>query len=402
MNDIAKSGKRSHRRVRACEDIPVLRLTLLLLVLALVAPAADLEFRQHLIDDDLAGGYQVRVADLNADGQPDVIGLSQRADKLYWYENPSWQRRVIVSGMRQMITLDVADLDGDGAPEIALGTHFGQTDETSEGRVYILTGSAASGAEWRAQEIDRLPTTHRVRFLDFDGDGEAELLNSPLTGPGCRGPLFDCHTPLVYYEPKDWKRRYVTTALDGVVHGMREADWDGPTVLAASMGGVDRFRPDGAGGWVRLRLAESSQSPRPRNGASEVRVGHLSDGRFVTTIEPWHGHQVVVYCCEGRGYFSRSVIDSTLVDGHVLNVADFDGDGEDEILAGVRGAPQRLMVYRRNSEGWARQLVDDGGISAAGCDIADIDGDGDLDFSCIGARTGNVKWYENVSGGATP
>ncbi|MCY4536583.1 MAG: hypothetical protein OXB91_14550, partial [Bryobacterales bacterium] len=89
MNDIAKSGKRSHRRVRACEDISVLRLTLLLLVLALVAPAADLEFRQHLIDDDLAGGYQVRVADLNADGQPDVIGLSQRADKLYWYENPS-------------------------------------------------------------------------------------------------------------------------------------------------------------------------------------------------------------------------------------------------------------------------------------------------------------------------
>jgi hypothetical protein len=96
------------------------------------------------------------------------------------------------------------------------------------------------------------------------------------------------------------------------------------------------------------------------------------------------------------------VIDSTLVDGHVLNVADFDGDGEDEILAGVRGAPQRLMVYRYSSGGWARQLVDDGGISAAGCDIADIDGDGDLDFSCIGARTGNVKWYENVSGGATP
>lgn len=147
--------------------------------------------------------------------------------------------------------------------------------------------------------------------MDFDGDGEAELLNSPLTGPGCRSPLFDCHTPLVYYEPEDWKRRYVTTRLDGVVHGMREANWDGPTVLAASMAEVDWFRPDGAGGRIRLRLAEGSQSLRPRNGASEVRVGRLSDGRFVTTIEPWPGHQVVVYCCEGRGLPMPHIADLT-------------------------------------------------------------------------------------------
>ena len=289
----------------------------------------------------------------------------------------------------------------DGAPEIALGTHFDQTDETSEGRVYILRGHAASGAEWEAEEIDRLPTTHRLRFLDFDHDGQPELLNSPLTGPGCRKPLFDCSTPLVYYEAPDWKRRYVTTGLDGVVHGMREADWDGPTVLAASMGGVDRFRPDGEGGWTRLRIVEGSHAPRPKNGASEVRVGTSDRGRFIATIEPWHGNQVVVYCCEGRGYFSRSVLDDTLEDGHVLDVADFDGDGEDEILAGLRGGPQQLLVYKRGASGWTRHVVDDGGISAAGCDLADLDGDGDLDMACIGARTGNIKWYESISRGAS-
>ena len=75
--------------------------------------------------------------------------------------------------------------------------------------------------------MDRLPAMPRVRFLDFDGDDVPELLNSPLAGPGCRGPLFDCQTPLVYYEPEDWKRRYGITGLDGVVHGMREAVCDG-------------------------------------------------------------------------------------------------------------------------------------------------------------------------------
>ncbi len=368
----------------------------LLLALPLLLSAEEAPFRQHSIESDLPSGYQVRTTDINGDGRPDVIGLSQRSDTLYWYENPSWKRRAVVSGMRRMITLDTADLDGDGVPEIALGTHFDQTDETSEGRVYILRSRGDVAQPWAAREIDRLPTTHRVRFLDFDRDGTPELLNSPLAGPGCRKPFFRCGTPLAYYEPEDWKRRYVTRHLDGVVHGMREADWDGPAVLAASMGGIDRFRPDQSGGWVRARLVDGAIASRPDDGASEVRVGSSVRGRFLATIEPWHGDKVVVYCCEGRGYLSRTVIDDTFVDGHVLDVADLDGDGADEVVAGMRGQPQALYFYKFGPSGWNRRVIDDGGISAAGCSLADIDGDGDTDLVCIGARTNNINWYENV------
>ena len=365
------------------------------LALPLLLHASDSGFQEHVVENELPSGYQVLAVDLSGDGRPDIVGLSQRSDTLYWYQYPSWERRAIVSGMKGMISLDAADVDGDGTVEIALGTHFGQTDETSEGRVYILHRRAGVAEPWEASEIDRLPTTHRLSFLDFDRDGVPELLNSPLTGPGCRKPLFDCETPIAYYEPGDWSRHYVTRYLDGVVHGMRAADWDGPTVLSASMGGIDRFRPDGAGGWTRMHLADGAEAMRPGNGASEIGVGRSADGRFVATIEPWHGNQVTVYCCEGRGFLSRTVIDSTLRDGHVLNVADFDGDGMDEVLAGMRGEPQRLSLYKRGPDGWTRRVIDDGGISAAGCDIADFDGDGDADIACIGARTGNIKWYEN-------
>ena len=91
------------------------------------------------------------------------------------------------------------------------------------------------------------------------------------------------------------------------------------------------------------------------------------------------------------------MITDSLRDGHVLNVADFDGDGNDELVAGARGEPFSLALYRFADGRWKRYALDEGGLSAAGCDIADLDSDKDLDMVCIGARTGNIKWYENLT-----
>ncbi len=368
----------------------------LLALFAIRLVAGDLSFKEHLIEDDIPGGYQLAVVDLNGDGRLDVIGLSGRGDTLYWYESPSWTRHKIVDGMYRMITVVAADVDHDGTPELALGTHFNQTDEDSEGRVYLLHHQGDPAEPWTAKEIDRLPTTHRMRFVDIDSDGKPELVDAPLTGPGCRKPLFDCKTPLVYYETSDWKRREIPGAeLDGVVHGMHEADWDGTVLLTASMGGVVRFRLGPDGKWERRQIVAGDPSPRPASGASEIRLGSLNGKRFLATIEPWHGDQVVVYEQAGDHDWPRKVIDSTLTDGHAIETADFDGDGADEIVSGFRGKGARLAIYRRENDEWVRQVIDDGGMAAAGCQAVDLDADGDADIVCIGSSTANIKWYEN-------
>ena len=40
-------------------------------------------------------------------------------------------------------------------------------------------------------------------------------------------------------------------------------------------------------------------------------------------------------------------------------------------------------------------MLDDGGMGAASCAIADLNDDGRPDVACIGSATTNLKWYEN-------
>src|SRR5215471_4240248 len=54
-------------------------------------------FAAHTIDTGLTGGYQVVVADLNRDNKPDILALASGLKDLLWYENPGWNRHVIVS-----------------------------------------------------------------------------------------------------------------------------------------------------------------------------------------------------------------------------------------------------------------------------------------------------------------
>jgi hypothetical protein len=392
-------------------------LFLLAAVLTLVpqAAAADLSFQAHVIEKSIPGGYRVVVVDMNRDGRPDVIGLSGRGEELYWYENPGWERHVISGGMNRMISVAADDIDGDGIPELVVASHFGQTDETSEGRVYHLHHQGDPRKPWQVTEFDRLPTAHRLEFADLDGDGTQELVNAPLTGAGVRQPLFEGHGPLVYYRPGEWKRQTIYEELDGVVHGLGTTDWDytnRKAVLTASFGGIMLHRAISgsvAGGtleWKHERLAAGDPAERPKNGASEIRVGRLANGgRFLATIEPWHGDKVVVYTpsqnSQGRQEWQRHVIDDTFEDGHVVEFGDFDGDGTDEIVAGFRGEAASTYLYAaQDAEGkqWKRQDLDAGGMAAAGCATADLNADGRVDVVCIGARTAKIKWYENLAG----
>ncbi len=355
-------------------------------------------FVEHTIATDLKGGYQVVVSDLNRDGKPDLIALASGLTELVWFENPGWQRHVIAGNLSGMINLAV--LEAGSRPTIVLAAGFSNEAKNSLGTVSVLVPSGDVSLPWKVREIDRLPTSHRLRLADLDGSGSRVVINAPLTAADASGPDYRGRTPLVYYRPGEWKRVMIGDENEGVMHGIQVVDWDGDgrdEILTASFVGIHLYKLLGDGNWTRREIVRGNPAPWPRCGASDVAVGHLGSRRFLCSIEPWHGNQVVVYREEKEGWI-RQVIDDSFIDGHALYTADLNQDGRDEIIAGYRGKGGSVYIYvAEDGSGlhWSRHDLDKGGISAASCAVADFNGDGRPDLACIGSATANLKWYEN-------
>jgi hypothetical protein len=378
-----------------------LRYTVFLAFCCALHSAEPARFAEHTVATELKGGYQVVIADLNHDGKPDLIALASGMPELVWYENPKWERHVIAGGLTRMINCAAWDADGDGIPEIVLASGFANEAKNSAGIVSVLHHNGDPRQPWTVTEIDRLTTSHRLRWADVFGDGKKVLVNAPLTGAHAAAPDYRDHTPLVFYRPGAWKRELIGEENQGVVHGIYIADWDGDgrdEILTASFVGIDLYKLDKDGHWIRSEIAKGDPAAWPKSGSSDVALGRLSGGRYIAAIEPWHGNQVAVYGQHDSSW-QRRIIDDSLVDGHTIWTADLNGDGNDEIIAGFRGGSHGVFVYYANDgggNGWSKHALDAGGMAAAACAAADLNGDGRVDVACIGSATANLKWYENL------
>src|SRR5258708_16977850 len=152
------------------------------LVLALAATAllsaqtggGETTFVPHDVDANFRGGYSVSVADFNKDGKPDVIANSLAVSELAWYENPTWARHVIASETQQIVNQAMADIDGDGIPEVAFQSSFAMQAANSAGINWIAHANGDPTKPWKTEKIDQFPTSHHIAWADLDGDGKKE------------------------------------------------------------------------------------------------------------------------------------------------------------------------------------------------------------------------------------
>jgi len=371
--------------------------------------AADLRFQRHDIADYPAT-YQVAVADINGDGMPDVLALSTQGNRVDWFENPSWRPHPIARTERN-IDLAPFDLGHNGKWGVALASGFYFAEGNRGGEIqWLMPG--APGQMWQSQPIARDPVVHRLRWGDLAGDGQRELVHAPIFGPGSQGPAQARPSHLWAFRPPKhpgdpWEKWVIDETLT-VIHGLYVGNLDGDidghgraSILTASFEGIHRFDWK-QGRWHKQHIAAgappSGNAPETARGSSEVVPVRLGPKRMLlAAIEPWHGHQVVVYMPGAEGQFwQRQVLDESLHEGHALLAADFDGDGQDEIVAGWRGAGGGIRLFHLNADGTSWHATDiDHGIAVEGAVAADINGDGKLDIVAGAGRNNKVLWYEN-------
>jgi len=360
-------------------------------------------FAEHVIDPNVGKVcYAVTVADVDGDELDDIVAVSE--SRVLWYEAPDWQPHVILDNQTPLDNVCIAphDIDGDGQVDFALGAGW-----TKTGTLHWLSRTSDPDALWAVHSIGTELWTHRMRWADVMGKGAPQLVVSPLNATGDAAGV----RLLAFQIPDDpvndrWKSKVLDRELNRMHnHWHIDLDADGLIdTLTASREGVHLVRHEDDD-WQRVKLGDGADADQlNQRGAGEIKLGTLSNGvRYITTVEPMHGHTLAVYVEDQSddGSWNRHVIETGFQRGHALWIGDLDGDGSQEIAFGHSDTPDTfgVIVYDcTNDSGtkWTKHVLDEGGMATEDLIIHDLTGDGRPDIVAGGRATHNIKLYINT------
>ena len=367
-------------------------------------------FQSETIDSQVIIGYGTAIGDVDGDNRPDILLADKK--QFVWYRNPDWKRFVIAENLTQRDNVCIAarDIDGDGKVEIAVGGQWNPGDTENSGAVFYLAPGPDRKERWTPIELHHEPVVHRMRWLKMS-DEKFGLVVAPLHGRGNKNGEGAGSRLLVYQMAEGPEQPWKVDLIDDEYHVTHNFD------VAAT--GHDADAEDlfylGREGAKRIRLRDG-QWHRERllgiKGGGEIRFGRNAAGvSFLSTIEPFHGTDLVLYetkmSPENKPlpFAQRTVLDSKLNQGHAIAVGDFFGNGEAQIVAGWRkpnedGKFGIKIYFAEPSDGpereWNSFFVDENTMACEDLRAADLNGDGRLDIVASGRSTHNLKIYWNL------
>jgi hypothetical protein len=290
----------------------------------------------------------VYAADLDGDGDADVLSASSADDRIVWYENTDGNG-TFSAGTDISNTADGAysvyatDLDGDGDADVLSASIRDNRIVWYENRLNQVEGDFSSGTNI-STTVDQ---AWSVYATDLDGDGDADVLAAALAD-----------NRIFWYENR----------LDQV-----EADFSAGTDIPTTAS-----RP-------RSVYATDLDG----DGDADVLSASSVDDRIV-----WYENT------DGDGTFSAGTDISTTADfAQAVYATDLDGDGDADVLS-ASSVDDRIVWYEN---------TDGSGAFSSGTDISttanfalsvyaiDLNGDGHPDVLSASRFDDRIVWYENVT-----
>jgi len=123
---------------------------------------------------------KVEVGDIDGDGKLDVaVSSEEHADGVVWYRNPAgdstgvWKQNIVIarkSGWEGLHSLQFADFDRDGDLDILTA----EMHNRGQARVAICENADGRGSSWEIHIISKVGT-HNAKVADLDGDGDPDI-----------------------------------------------------------------------------------------------------------------------------------------------------------------------------------------------------------------------------------
>ena len=362
--------------------------------LALAVPPEP-KFRIQEIDKvDI--GYGLAIADVDGDGKPDIILADQKT--VQWYHNPDWKKHVIARNLTKLDNVCVAAQVVNGHCEIAVGAGWNPSDTVGSGAVFYLQAPADPTQLWEAIPLPYEPTVHRMHWVQINNQ-RWDLVVQPLHGRGNKNTVGVGAKALAYEKPANPHDPWKVTVMNDTghaTHNFQPLHWENEVTatLSGSKEGIWYNLYDAKAGWHSTQLTSV--------GVGEVRDGKLPNGNtFLATVEPMHGNTAAVYTTTAErtsNHWQRQEVLHGFKEGHAVALADFLGTGSDQAMIGWRGTEPGIRLLTPldpAGQTWRTSVIANQEIAVEDFKAADLNGDGKIDLIVAGRQTKNLLIFWN-------
>ena len=357
----------------------------MLALLGLLSQISVAQDYKSKIDLELGGSIgRILLADLNADGLPEIIAALPEQNSIAIAYSPDQQgyqkTNIFSSGQGRPTDLALADFDDDGILDLAVANH-----ETNHISIFMGTGS---GNFKNAQLLitPSQPHVHTLAAGDFDGDGKIDLAvdswqnNQVLFFSGRGDGSFNATPQKITVAPQP---RINITAYDFNGDGL--ADIATPANASSK---VSVLINSGAAGYL-LSTPTVAASP------FHISAGDINgDGKADLAITHRAGNyrdqqydKLTILYGDGRGAFTEAPFSPVEVKGSPTQAAIGQvGCGKSQSIAVVKQSSNEIAIITITPNGPQQKHISDG-KSPRELAIADMDGNGCGDLV--------VSWYES-------